>query len=215
MAALSTKNLSTSDSSKQEKRTKVLAYEKFHHELFVKERKLNPKFYPRVPYMYKGQLVIGLYKREIGTVDIYLEFCDSALDPLDEQRTLWKWIYNPNFKTDYPQGAPNHVTGDQVYLIPVSELIDVSRYHDLDRPIAILPTNVKDISPKEEPKPEPVKEEPKTVPVEDKFFDENSVAGADLPLEAVTLRDLAAIIWQKPVSSKPWFNELIKQTFKQ
>ncbi len=193
-----------------DKRTKVLAFEKFHHELFTKERRNNPKFYPRIPYMYKGELVIGLFKREIGTVDIYIELCDSNFNPIDEQRTLWKWIFNPKYKDEYPLGDPNPVTGDQMYLIPMKELINVSRYHDIERPAPILPTNVKDISPKEE-----IESELKSVlNNEENLFNDTEVAGLDIPLEAITLRDLAAILWRKPVSSKPWFNELIKQTFK-
>jgi hypothetical protein len=35
---------------------------------------------------------------------------------------------------------------------------------------------------------------------------------ADAPLSEITIRDLAAIMLMKPVSAKPWLNEIIKQT---
>jgi hypothetical protein len=35
---------------------------------------------------------------------------------------------------------------------------------------------------------------------------------ADAPLSEITIRDLAAIMLIKPVSARPWLNELIKQT---
>jgi hypothetical protein len=35
---------------------------------------------------------------------------------------------------------------------------------------------------------------------------------ADAPLSEITIRDLAAIMLMKPVSARPWLNDLIKQT---
>jgi hypothetical protein len=35
---------------------------------------------------------------------------------------------------------------------------------------------------------------------------------ADAPLSEMTIADLAAIMLMKPVSAKPWLNEIIKQT---
>ena len=34
----------------------------------------------------------------------------------------------------------------------------------------------------------------------------------DVPLSEITIRDLAAIMLMKPVSNRPWLNDLIKQT---
>jgi hypothetical protein len=34
----------------------------------------------------------------------------------------------------------------------------------------------------------------------------------DAPLSEITIKDLAAIMLMKPVSNRPWLNELIKQT---
>ena len=35
---------------------------------------------------------------------------------------------------------------------------------------------------------------------------------ADAPLSEITIRDLAAIMLLKPVSARPWLNDLITQT---
>lgn len=36
-------------------------------------------------------------------------------------------------------------------------------------------------------------------------------ANDDLPMDQMTIRDLAAILWNKPVSKKKWLNDLIKK----
>jgi hypothetical protein len=72
------------------------------------------------------------------------------------------------------------------YLIPVSELIKVTA--------------------------EPKKTEPTKTEVEGLFPDFDGIMDADLdaPLSSLTVRDLAAILLQKPVSNKKWLNDLIK-----
>ena len=41
-------------------------------------------------------------------------------------------------------------------------------------------------------------------------FDEIMDPNTDAPLSSLTIRDLAAIMLQKPVSQKKWLNDLIK-----
>ena len=40
----------------------------------------------------------------------------------------------------------------------------------------------------------------------------SNVETTDAPLSEITIRDLAAIMLMKPVSARPWLNDLIKQT---
>lgn len=42
-------------------------------------------------------------------------------------------------------------------------------------------------------------------------FDKLPDANLDLPLDQITIRDLAAILLKKPVSMKPWLNDIISK----
>jgi hypothetical protein len=207
---ISTTNNSSNANSNLDKRDKILQMQAKHNELFIKERKVSPRFLPRIPYIYKGQVVIGLYTREIyGGKDVYIELCTKDFMPLDSNRTLLKWIFNENYKTDYPLSDPHPSTQDRMSLIPLSELLNVNRAYDENHPKLSELTNLIDITPKPivEPKTEP---EP-SVQFE---FDATESAGLDVPYADMTLRDYAAIKWHKPVSGKKWLNELITNTFK-
>jgi hypothetical protein len=41
-------------------------------------------------------------------------------------------------------------------------------------------------------------------------FDEILDPAQDAPVDQLTIRDLAAILWKKPISSKKWLNDLMK-----
>lgn len=187
MAGLSTKDLSGSGNKPLTKRDKIKALALHHKPLFEKEGVSNPKFIPRMCYAHKGEKIVGFYAKEIyGEADIYTEFCSRDYDPEDPERTLWKWIYNPEYKTEYVQSDPHPATGDRRFLIPIDELISITALH----------------------KSMPKEEE------DEKIFIESPSAGEDVPYDAMTLRDYAAIEWQKPVSLKPWLNDLISNNFK-
>ena len=186
MSGLSTKNLSSTGGGKPTKRDKIKALALHHKELFKKENVSNPKFIPRMSYKHKGEQIIGFYAKEIyGESDIYTEFCSRDYSPEDPKRTLWKWVYNPEYKTEYAQSEPHPATGDRRFLIPVDELISVNELHE--------------VKPKEED--------------EGEIFIETPSSGDDVPYDSMTLRDYAAIEWKKPVSLKPWLNELISNNF--
>ena len=210
---IDTKNIDKKSVIDDTKRAKVIALQNHHADIFAKERKTNPKFLPRLCYMYNGKLVFGLYPREIlGGVDIYIEFCNRDYVPKDKARTLWKWIYNPKYATDYPKGEPHVVTKDCMYLIPVEELYNMTRFFNPSAPQADPLIYDLDITP---PKEEPIKTE--TVDHIDKteiVISDDDIAGSDLPFEAATIRDFAAIVWRKPISHKKFVNQLILNTFK-
>ena len=48
--------------------------------------------------------------------------------------------------------------------------------------------------------------------VSPKLEAEANVEIADAPLTEITIRDFAAIMLMKPISAKPWLNDLVKQT---
>lgn len=187
---LSTKILNGSSNEPLDKRKKILELAKHHKDLFEKENLHSPKFIPRMAYPHKNELVIGFYAKEIyGGGDIYIEFCSRDYEPEDASRILWKWIYNPEYATEYEQSEPHGVTGDKRFLIPVAELINVNALH------------AQKIEAKAEQK------------IEEEFLIETPSSGEDVPYAAMTLRDFAAITWKRPVSLKPWLNDLIRNKF--
>jgi hypothetical protein len=145
----------------------------------------NPLFIPKCAYKPYGgvELVIGFFPSELKKgEDIYTEFVSIELDSEDPARTLYKWRYNPHYDTEYATTEPN-AKGDVRYLIPVAELIKI------------------------EITPEP------SISVEsEKFpdFTELMDPETDAPLSMLTIRDLAAIMLQKPVSQKEWLNVIIR-----
>ena len=172
------------DKNAPTKREKIQSLMEKHKPLFEKEGVSNPKFIPRMAYKYEGELIVGFYPKEIyGEQDIYTEFCSRDYEPEDPERTLWKWIYNPNYETEYEASEPHPTTGDVRYFVPVDELIKVADLH------------IDNVQTKLE-------------------FEELSSDKSDMPYDAMTIRDYAAIQWKKPVSYKKWLNELITKNFK-
>jgi len=203
---ISTKNVGKSVISSN-KREKQLTLQKHHAELFRRERVNNPKFIPRICYSCDDKLVFGLFDREIrGGKDIYIEFTNRDYVPEDSQRTLWKWIYNDNHKTEYVKGDPHASSGDQMTLIPVTELVNVSRYHDPDKQRHDEFKPLLDVTPKiiAEKKQEKVEEVEETPPAIQNPMD----------YTGIHVLDLAAIIWKKPVGVTPALNTLINKHFK-
>jgi hypothetical protein len=197
--AINTKDFTQSDGNTMSKRDKILGLVEKHKPLFEKEGVLNPKFIPRLCYKHNGELTIGFYPKEIyGGMDIYTEFCSKDFTPEDPKRTLWKWIYNPEYAKEYHLSDAHPGTGDRRYLIPIAELINVTEFYA-----------------EQEPASEEIVEESTEYEIEEKeFLIESPSAGDDVPYAAMTLRDYAAIQWKRPVSLKPWLNDLIREKFK-
>jgi hypothetical protein len=182
-------NLSTKlDTNKvYDKRSKIQELKAFHDSLFEKENMAYPKFIPRLKYKHEGVEIISFFENEInGGSDIYVEFCSRDYDPEDPERQLWKWIYNPEYKTEYKRSEPHATTGDIRYLIPVDELINITKLHKNK-----IENEVKEEMKYELPDLE-----------------------SDIPFNAMTLRDYMAIQWKKPVSHKKWLNELVEKYYK-
>ena len=206
------------------KREKILSLLKHHYELFEKENVTNPKFIPRLCYNHKGEKIIGFYRKEIyGGLNIYIEFCSRDYTPEDPNRTLWKWIYNPEYDTEYEQSDPHPATKDRRYLIPIEELINVTEFHSI-KSVVVEDTEVTDGQVPVRGEPEQIKEMVQdtvekveivdSVETELAFvFKEEETAGSDVPYSAMTLRDYAAIKWKKPISPRDWLNKLIIKNF--
>ena len=158
--------------------------------------------------------------------DIYTEFYENVYNdkgantdiiPMNEERTLFKLKYNPFYHEEYDVTETMEPDGkvDRKYLIPVSEMVVVlssgqeisyalyeKRKEDakleipqLQKSLSVFPDFEEEFAPKKEVELELANTEI-----------------ADAPLSEITIRDLAAIMLMKPVSARPWLNDLISKT---
>jgi hypothetical protein len=156
--------------------------------------------------------------------DIYIEFYENVYDgagkntdivPGIEDRQLFKLKFNPFYNEEYDVTETVDADGkvDRKYLVSLGEMVAVlpsgqeisySLYEkrkeeaklevpQLQKSLSLFPDFEQEFAPK----------------VEAEISNEEI---ADAPLSEITIRDLAAIMLLKPVSARPWLNDLIKQT---
>jgi hypothetical protein len=181
-----------------ERKDKIKILFEYHKSTFKKLNVDNPYFVPKVAYL-DGKLkekVVSFFPSEMkkGT-DIYVEFTTRDLQIEDKERILYKWTYNPWYADEYQMSEPHNATADRRYLIPISELIAFKKATSDD---TVEETNP--FSPKRYV----------STKVKEELDFELPNADLDLPFDQLTIRDLAAILLKKPVSMKPWLNEIIK-----
>ena len=159
--------------SKEQRESAVSILKEFHSERLNKYSGDKTYFFPKIPYLTSNQTrVIGLFRSELERTDgdVFVELVDNNYCPIDEKRTLYKYRYNPNYKSDYEK-APGQFSDR--YSVPIGKL-------DLVWSIS---------------------EKSKSKINYDNMEDNN--------ISQLTIRDLAALMWKKPVSTKIWLNELI------
>ena len=157
-----------------------------HKESFHKLGIENPVFIPRICYTPVGEkeAVVSFFEQDfVKGKDIYTHFVSKGYESEDPQNRLWKWSYNPYYETEYKKSDPHPETGHIRYIIPVDELELVD---DAFINAAIGGKKL-------------------TLEIDDDIPDPS----LDLPLDQMTMRDLAAILLQKPVSRKEWLNQII------
>lgn len=158
-----------------DKKTKIEILKSHHKTVFSKMGVTNPFFSPKMAYYDAGERVISFFPSEVEKgEDIYTEFVSRDYDSEDETRTLYKWKYNPHYKSEYKVTEPHSANQTIRYIIPIEELIVC----------------------------EPVEESLDEFDMPD--------PDQDLPIDQLTIRDLAAILTGKPVSMKKWLNEIVK-----
>ena len=194
-------NLQSAEEQKKEwKRSKLEAIRTYHMEL-IKDLGISvTDFNMKMPFHNKsGKLVVGIFssefKKEKG---FYFELVTRELDPVDVKRTVYRIPYNAAFEEEYELNEKGS------YLVPIEELrsidpqsIAVTKYASVESTQNIEPivftTNANPIL--------------KNVPV---YNAPASMDMSDAPYSEMTIRDYYAIHTGKPVSAKPWLNELIK-----
>lgn len=208
-----------------DRKQKEREYFAHHAETFKKLKLASPCFTLKMAFYEKGRFGrnIQLYESELKKgEDIYMEFIDVIRDesgaekdyvPMLEDRPLFKFKANPFYEEEYEL---RERPGYSVYIVSASELmvvqpdgseISYSLYEKrkdeakkvadslpkLQKTLSIFPDFEEEFAPK----------------VETEISNEEI---ADTPLSEITIRDLAAIMLMKPVSARPWLNNLIKQT---
>lgn len=101
----------------------------------------NPLFIPKMNY-YNQELncrVVGFFDSELKHAkDIYIEFVDRTFLSEDAERRLYKWTFDPDYKTTVTQEY-DEVKKFTKYLIPVTKfiLIDIEPLKKHNKPIDI------------------------------------------------------------------------------
>lgn len=159
-----------------------------HKDSFDRLGITHPVFIPRICYTPVGEKepVVSFFEQDFSKAkDIYTHFVSKGYVSEDPQNRLWKWTYNPYYATEYKKSEPHPETGNIRYIIPVEELELVNEDF-----ITNLMGPSKGLALPWE---------------EDEIPDPNQ----DLPLDQMTIRDLAAMLLKRPVSRKTWLNDII------
>lgn len=168
-------------------REKIKKLREYHQPTFDSLKLTDAIYFPKMFYRPYGKtdLHVAFFASEINKgEDVYIEPASKDLIPDDLLgRPLFKWKFNPHFEAEYDRTEPNPVTGHVRFLIPVEEFVTIEK-------VSVKP-----------PATKKVKQETIDFDLAD--------ANEDLPLDQLTLRDLAAILLKKPVSKKEWLNKLI------
>jgi hypothetical protein len=210
-----------------DRKQKEKEYFAYHADTFKKLLLPNPYFTLKMAFFEKGRTGrnIQLYEGELKkNEDIYMEFIDVIRDDkgneLDyvsmfEDRPLFKFKANPFYAEEYELRERSSYS---VYIVSVSELLVVlpdgneisyalyekrkeeekrekNKLPQLQKTLSVFPDFEEEFAPKTE--------------VE---LDIQNNEIADAPLSEMTILDFASIMLMKPVSAKPWLNDLIKQT---
>lgn len=176
------------DDKKERKRQMELFHKPTFDALGIKDPMYIPKLFYKPREIDAQEPYVAFFTSEVVKgQDIYTEDSESENTPRDPERRLYKWRFNPRYKEEYQKLETN---GSVRYFVPVSELI-------------LVKVNSPDIKVEEA--------NGKQIALE---LGETFTLGElsdDVSLNDASLRDLAAVLWKKPVSKKQWLNDLIKK----
>lgn len=157
-----------------------------YHAPLIRALGISPlDFNMKMPFYDRvGRQVIGVFGSEFRKdKGFYFELVTRDLDPLDSERKVYRIARNDNHEEEYEMNERGS------FLVPVDELRVVN------------PT----VS-------QPVENKPELVQPAQVFSTKAQTSIEDAPYSELTIRDYVAIQTGKPVSLKPWLNELIQQS---
>jgi hypothetical protein len=211
-----------------DRKKKEREYFAYHADIFKKLRLPSPAFTLKMAFFEKGRFGrnIQLYESELKKgEDLYMEFIDVVRDekgaekdytPMLEDRPLFKFKANPFFAEEYE--LRERPGGYSVYIVSVSELMVIlpdgnEISYSLYEKRKEESKKVEDSLPKLQKTLAPFPDfEEEFTPKKEVEIDLQNTEIADAPLSEITIRDFAAIMLMKPVSARPWLNDLIKQS---
>lgn len=188
-----TNNTQIPDDVKERKRLKLEAIRQYHMDL-IKDLDISPlDFNMKMPfYDDRKRYVIGIFasefKKEKG---FYFELIDRKLDPLSQERKVYRVPFNNSFEEEYELNEKGS------YLVPLDELRVVNTAAVAISKGSAVASFDKVFSSKVVP-------EEKTTPAAEQLTPK-----ADAPYNEMTIRDYIAIHTGRPVSFKSWINELV------
>lgn len=148
-------------------------------------------FVPKAIFEDNGEKYIKVYPTEASKgLDLYIELVTMNYEPVLSEtgaREIRKWKYNPHYKDEYKNQVLMTV---DVYLIPIAELLIITNE------TGSIPAKTENLQTKNIQTLSTVKGRSLT---------------SDAKFSDMTLRDFFAILHKKPVSSKPWLNNLIEE----
>ena len=175
-----------------------------YHASLIRDLGISPlDFNMKMPFYDKhGRYVVGLFASEfLKDKGSFFELVTRDLDPLDPERKVYRVARNDNFKEEYEMNDRG-----TSFLVPVDELRIVNPQSVAISKASAVLSNDKLYNSKTQPAAAKV-QQPQPQPV---FTSKpQPVVEPDLPYSEMTIRDYIAIHTGKPVSLKPWLNELI------
>jgi hypothetical protein len=185
------------DPSDEWKKGKLEAIRNYHQTL-IEDLDINrTDFNMKMPFYDKhGKVVVGIFasefKKEKG---FYFELIDRKLEPADPERKVYRVAPSSSFEEEYELNEKGS------YLVPLEELRVVNKQAvAISNASAVTATD--DVTERTTFKANKTSVQAYRAPA----------AMEDAPYSDMTIRDYYAIHTGKPVSAKPWLNELIKST---
>jgi len=185
------------DPSDEWKKGKLEAIRNYHQTLIEDLGISRTDFNMKMPFYDKhGKVVVGIFasefKKEKG---FYFELIDRKLEPADPERKVYRVAPSSSFEEEYELNEKGS------YLVPLEELRVVNKQAvAISNASAVTATD--DVTERTTFKANKTSVQAYRAPA----------AMEDAPYSDMTIRDYYAIHTGKPVSAKPWLNELIKST---
>ena len=121
---------STQKLSTEERKKRIQDLYEHQMEKFMQENVSEPLFIPKIAYKpaTKDEKHITFFASELERAEyyevpknVYTEFISSEYIPEDPKRTLYKWVFNPHWRTEYDIIEATESIQER-YMIPVAEL---------------------------------------------------------------------------------------------
>ena len=172
----------------EERKEKVAELRKYHQPYFESLGKDKARFVGKVLFGDPPHSAKFFEGELSNSSDLFVEWVTWDYQP-EHDRALYKYKYDPDFASKFPMETTER--GFSMYTVPIEQF-------------ELVREGIKT------PKIEMV--DPLPVQATLDFDFELTNPDEDVPLENITLRDLAAIMLKTPVSRKEWLNKIIKET---